>query len=156
MPDDRNPIGLLGAQIGSSIADLAAGAFNTAMKALWDFALTFMGAVMGIVDHLTNPDLNPKTGPLAAVFPSTWWVGGVLLVVLSLIGALVGEFVGSDRGLGNLIQHSQSSLDTAGMFAVLAILAAVGMTATAIVRFLHRRIVFWERGAAGSVAHEQG
>jgi hypothetical protein len=47
VPDDRNPIGLLGAQIGSSITDLAAGAFNTAMKALWDFALTFMGAVMG-------------------------------------------------------------------------------------------------------------
>lgn len=84
------------------------------------------------------------------------FAGLQVAVVLSLIGALVGEFVGSDRGLGNLIQHSQSSLDTAGMFAVLAILAVIGMVATALVRFLHRRIVFWERGAAASVAHEQG
>jgi NitT/TauT family transport system permease protein len=85
------------------------------------------------------------------------FAGLQVAVVLSLIGALVGEFVGSDRGLGNLIQISQSSLDTAGMFAVLVILAATGMAATALVRFLHRRIVFWEaqerRAPAGG---EQG
>lgn len=72
------------------------------------------------------------------------FAGLQVAVVLSLIGALVGEFVGSDKGLGNLIQYSQASLDTAGMFAVLAILAAIGMGATALVRLAHRRIVFWE------------
>jgi NitT/TauT family transport system permease protein len=68
-------------------------------------------------------------------------------VVLALIGALVGEFVGSDAGLGNLIQASQASLDTAGMFAVLAILALIGIISTGLVRFAHRRIVFWETNA---------
>ena len=72
------------------------------------------------------------------------FAGLQVAVVLSLIGALVGEFVGSDRGLGNLIQTSQASMDTAGMFAVLVILAVIGMTATALVRLIHRRVVFWE------------
>lgn len=67
-------------------------------------------------------------------------------VVLALIGALVGEFVGSDAGLGNLIQASQAALDTAGMFAVLVILAAIGIVATALVRLAHRKVVFWEAG----------
>jgi len=65
-------------------------------------------------------------------------------VVLALIGALVGEFVGSDAGLGNLIQASQASLDTAGMFAVLVILAMMGIIATSLVRLVHRKVVFWE------------
>jgi len=72
------------------------------------------------------------------------FAGLQVAVVLSLIGALVGEFVGSDKGLGNLIQYSQASLDTAGMFAVLGILATIGMVATSLVRFAQRRVVFWE------------
>jgi NitT/TauT family transport system permease protein len=67
-------------------------------------------------------------------------------VVLALIGALVAEFVGSDAGLGNLIQASQAALDTAGMFAVLVILAVIGIITTGLVRLAHRRIVFWETG----------
>jgi len=85
------------------------------------------------------------------------FAGLQVAVVLSLIGALVGEFVGSDRGLGNLIQISQASLDTAGMFAVLVILAATGMAATALVRFLHRRVVYWDAPDRRPVAGgEQG
>lgn len=71
-------------------------------------------------------------------------------VVLALIGALVGEFVGSDAGLGNLIQASQASLDTAGMFAVLIILSAIGIVFTSLVRLAHRKVVFWDAGARAS------
>jgi NitT/TauT family transport system permease protein len=66
-------------------------------------------------------------------------------VALALIATLVAEFVGSDYGLGNLIEASQAALDTAGMFAVLVILAAIGLVTTALVRWAHRRVVFWER-----------
>jgi len=76
------------------------------------------------------------------------FAGMQVAVILALIGALVSEFVGSDRGLGNLIQSNQATLDTAGMFAVLAILAGVGMAATVLVRFIHRKVVYWERGHA--------
>lgn len=76
------------------------------------------------------------------------FAGLQVAVVLSLIGALVAEFVGADRGLGNLIQISQSNMDTAGVFTVLVILAVIGMVATALVRWIHRRVVFWEAHGA--------
>ena len=85
MPDVPNPITALGGAVGSSIAEAAASAFNTAMKSVWDFAVTLLGGVFAVVDHLSTPDLDPRTGPLASVLPATLWVGGTLLVILSLI-----------------------------------------------------------------------
>jgi NitT/TauT family transport system permease protein len=71
--------------------------------------------------------------------------GGLQLVlVFSLMGALVSEFVGSDYGLGNLIEASQVSLDTAGMFAVLVILAVTGLVLSSLLRLVRRHVVFWE------------
>src|SRR5206468_3517610 len=46
-----------------------------------------------------------------------------IAIVFSVLGAIVGEFVGSQRGLGNLILQFHTSLDIAGMFAVLLLLA---------------------------------
>lgn len=74
-------------------------------------------------------------------------------VVLALIGALVGEFVGSDAGLGNLIEASQAALDTTGMFAVLVLLSLIGIFATSLVRLAHRRFVFWESGTRVAAEH---
>jgi NitT/TauT family transport system permease protein len=72
------------------------------------------------------------------------FAGLQVAVVLALIGALVAEFIGGEQGLGNLIEMEQSSMDTAGVFAVLVLLAVIGMAATALMRLLHARIVFWE------------
>ena len=66
-------------RLGSPIAEAAAAAFNTAMKSLWDFAINLLDGVFAVVDHLTTPDLDPRTGPLAAVLPATPWVGGARL-----------------------------------------------------------------------------
>lgn len=65
-------------------------------------------------------------------------------VILALIGALVAEFVGSDRGLGVLLQSGQLNLDTPGMFVILVMLSLLGIACTSIVRFVHRKVVFWE------------
>ncbi|HYG85526.1 MAG TPA: ABC transporter permease [Azospirillum sp.] len=64
-------------------------------------------------------------------------------IVFSVTGALVGEFVGATAGLGTLLMQMNFSLDIAGMFAVLVLLALMGMALHAMVRFLHRRFVFW-------------
>ncbi|MBP7064825.1 ABC transporter permease [Ferrovibrio sp.] len=69
-------------------------------------------------------------------------------VVLSLIGAVVAEFVASTRGLGYLVSTSQANFDVATMFAALVGLIAIGITGTQLVRFFHSRVVFWE--ASGS------
>jgi NitT/TauT family transport system permease protein len=48
-------------------------------------------------------------------------------VVLALVGAVVGEFIGASRGLGALIIATQGTMDTALMFAVLVLIAGLGL-----------------------------
>jgi NitT/TauT family transport system permease protein len=64
-------------------------------------------------------------------------------VVLSVIGAIVGEFVGAQAGLGKLILEYQFNLEVAGVFAVLVVLGAMGMVLSFLMRLLQRRVVFW-------------
>lgn len=55
--------------------------------------------------------------------------GGMKVAIpLALIGAVVGEFVGSDRGLGYLILTYSSTMNTALVFGVMFMLALLGIT----------------------------
>lgn len=69
-------------------------------------------------------------------------------VVLALIGAVVAEFVASERGLGHMIDSAAVGLTVSNMFAGVMILAVMGVTGTAIVRAVQRRVMFWEDGSA--------
>jgi NitT/TauT family transport system permease protein len=73
------------------------------------------------------------------------FVGANVGVVLSILGAVVGEFVGAQQGLGYLILQYNYSLKIARVFAVLVILAIMGITLHLAVDLLHRRVVFWRR-----------
>jgi NitT/TauT family transport system permease protein len=64
---------------------------------------------------------------------------------LAVIGAVVGEFVGAQAGLGYLITVLNFNLDVAGVFAVLVLLSAIGMTLHALVRIANNRLVFWQQ-----------
>jgi NitT/TauT family transport system permease protein len=69
-------------------------------------------------------------------------------VALSLIGTVVGELVSSEAGLGYLIGSAAVNLNVSTMFAGVILLAAFGITGSQLVRWLHRRVVFWEAGRA--------
>ncbi len=64
-------------------------------------------------------------------------------VSLALIGAVVGEFLSAQRGLGFLIASSSVSMSLATMFAGVLLLAATGLLGVEAVRLVHRRVVFW-------------
>jgi NitT/TauT family transport system permease protein len=59
-------------------------------------------------------------------------------VVLALVGAVVGEFIGATTGLGALVIASQGTMDTALMFAVLVLIAALGLAAYQATLLLER------------------
>lgn len=79
-------------------------------------------------------------------FPSALpyiFAGLDMAAVFAVVGAVVGEFVGAQRGLGTLILSMNSQMDTAGTFSVFIILALIGILMHAVLRFLERRILFW-------------
>lgn len=82
------------------------------------------------------------------------FAGLQIAVVLSLIGAVVAEFVASSRGIGWTIQASLANFNTAQMFSALLSLIAVGLTGTRIVQYVHGKVVFWDHKAAHTVTAE--
>jgi NitT/TauT family transport system permease protein len=66
-----------------------------------------------------------------------------MAAVFAVVGAVVGEFVGAQRGLGTLILSMNSQMDTAGTFSVFIILALVGVVLHKGLRMVERRLLFW-------------
>ncbi|RJF76408.1 ABC transporter permease [Rhodopseudomonas palustris] len=73
------------------------------------------------------------------------FAGFEIASVLAVIGAVVGEFVGAQVGLGYLITSLNFNLDVAGMFAVLLCLAVIGLSLHGAVKFARKRMIFWLR-----------
>ena len=71
------------------------------------------------------------------------FVGIDLSILLSVTGALVGEFVGSRSGLGFLILQRNLDLNMAGTFAILIVLGVIGFALHLIVQGLQRWLLFW-------------
>ena len=61
--------------------------------------------------------------------------------ILAVAGAIVGEFLGSDQGLGYLMMQVQVSLDTPAMFMALLLITMVGMSLYGLVLLLERILV---------------
>jgi NitT/TauT family transport system permease protein len=64
-------------------------------------------------------------------------------IVFAILGAVVGEFLGAQRGLGVLILQTQYTFDIAGMFAALVVLSMMGFTGHMIILALKRKFAFW-------------
>jgi len=62
---------------------------------------------------------------------------------LSVVGAVVGEFVGANEGLGYIILVSSYHLETAKMFAAIILLGGCGIIFYWIVSWFERVAIFW-------------
>ena len=58
-----------------------------------------------------------------------------------VVGAVVGEYVGANKGLGALIIASQGMMDTPLMFAVFVVLTALGIVLYLLVHACERRVM---------------
>ncbi len=67
--------------------------------------------------------------------------GMKVAAMLAVAGAIVGEFLGSDRGLGYLMLQVQVTLDTAAMFMAVILIALIGVILYGIVLGLERLVV---------------
>jgi NitT/TauT family transport system permease protein len=66
-----------------------------------------------------------------------------MAVVYALLGAIVAEFLGAQRGMGVVITQAQAVSDVAGVFAALVILGVLGVVLHGVVRWVERKVVHW-------------
>ncbi len=59
---------------------------------------------------------------------------------LALVGAVIGELLGANRGLGWYIEYSAARMDITGIFAGLTVLMAVGMALNELTNWLDRSV----------------
>ncbi len=127
-----------------------------AMSALIVFFLVFLNTFSGVRD--VNPLYLHVTSIMGAssmqqlrlvIFPSAaaWVLTGLKVSVpYALIGAVVGELISSNRGIGFLIGQASGLFDTAGVFAGLTVLAVTGIVLNAGLKKLERRLLRWRGG----------
>jgi NitT/TauT family transport system permease protein len=71
-------------------------------------------------------------------------LGGLRIgATLSVIGAVVGEFIGADRGLGFLINRARGSYDTPLVFVAVLALALMALSMYGLVVLLEKRTIKW-------------
>lgn len=75
------------------------------------------------------------------------FLGGIRVgATLSVIGAVVGELVGADRGLGFLINVGRGQYDTALVFVAVFTLVAMALLLYGAVILLERKLLTWQHG----------
>jgi NitT/TauT family transport system permease protein len=62
---------------------------------------------------------------------------------MCVVGAIVGEFIASDKGLGYIIINSQFSLDTPAIFAALIVVSLIGFLLFGLVSLAESILMPW-------------
>lgn len=81
------------------------------------------------------------------VLPSALsWITASLHVAFgfAVTGAIVGELLGAQQGVGLLISQAQATFDPDGVYAGLVLTAAFALTAEALITALERRLLRWK------------
>ena len=74
------------------------------------------------------------------------FLGGLRIgATLSVIGAVVGEFVGADRGLGFMINVGRGQYDTALVFVAVFTLVALALGLYGVVVLVENRLLSWRQ-----------
>jgi NitT/TauT family transport system permease protein len=71
-------------------------------------------------------------------------------VGFAVVGAVVGEYLGSAAGLGYLIQQAEGVFDVAGVFAGMFVLAAFVIVIDTLVTIIEKRLLVWRPLASDS------
>lgn len=86
------------------------------------------------------------------------FAGMKLAISLALVGAIAGEFVASENGLGHIIMQAEGNFETTRVFAAIVLLGVFGTALFYLVEWLERLACPWHvshrsraRGAAGGV-----
>jgi NitT/TauT family transport system permease protein len=123
------------------------------LAAVLVFFIVFFNAFQGVRE--VNPNLVANVKVLGAspvqvarhvTIPSalTWIIASLHTAFgFAIIGALVGEVLGSQRGVGLVISQAQGRLDQNTVFAGMAIMAVITLIAEFLLTVLEKRVLSW-------------
>lgn len=83
------------------------------------------------------------------VLPSalTWIIASLHVALgFSIIGAIVGEFLGSQRGLGLVIATAQNTFDANGVFGAMLVIGLLALSAEWLMARIEKRLLAWQPG----------
>jgi NitT/TauT family transport system permease protein len=134
---------------------------KVALAVILVFFIVFFNAFQGVreVDRtlLANARIlgaSERKLTTQVILPSALtWITASLHTSFSfaLVGAVVGEFVGSIQGIGLMIQTAGANFNANGVFAAMVILAAVALITEALVTALERRLLKWRPATVSDV-----
>ncbi|APZ44766.1 ABC transporter permease [Acidihalobacter ferrooxydans] len=90
------------------------------------------------------------------IFPSAMtWIIASLHVALgfAIIGAIVGEFLGAQRGLGLVIATAQDNFDANGVFGAMLIIGLLALSAEWLMTLLEKRLLAWQPPSSSGANH---
>ena len=126
------------------------------------FFVVFFNAFQGVrevnEDVIANARIlgaNRRKVTTQVVLPSalTWIIASLHTSFgFALVGAVVGEFIGSIHGLGHLIAFAQGTFDTNAVFAAMFILAVIALVAEFLITTLENRLIKWRPNRRDEVA----
>ncbi len=71
------------------------------------------------------------------------FAGAKVAITLAVVGAITGEFVGSQSGLGYLLTSASGQMDTALVFAVLVTISVIAMLLFMIIEAVEKLVIPW-------------
>jgi NitT/TauT family transport system permease protein len=116
-------------------------AWYTLLTTLAGFALAVVFGVAIAVLLVSSRWFESAVYPLIIALNSVPKVA----ISLALIGAIVGEFVASQRGLGYVILSAQGTFDTPRVFAAIIMLVIMGIALFGALAWLERVATPWRR-----------
>jgi NitT/TauT family transport system permease protein len=138
--------------------------YGVSSKVAFTASITFFPVVINTIVGLRSVDAEVLE--MMRVFRATRWqtfwrvklsfalpylfASLEVAMVLSVIGAIVAEFVGATGGLGYLILQEMHKLETARVFALLVVLSVLGIVLSWLIRLAARRMLFWHESERGS------
>lgn len=139
--------------------------FGMLPKVISAFLLGFFPVVVAGVQGFKSVD--PEMRDLARSMKASWlqtfrmvnlphampsiFAGLKVSVTLSVVGAVVGEFVGANSGIGFVLQRSIGNFELPTMFAALVVLAAIGVALFWLVDVVERFAVPWHASQRGEI-----
>ena len=128
-------------------------ASKVALAVVMVFFVVFGNAFQGVREADRNLIANarilgasPHQVTMSVVIPSalTWIIASLHVSFgFALVGAVVGEFLGSRQGIGLLIATAQGTFNAAGVFAAMIVLAVVALIAESLITLLENTLIKW-------------